>query len=911
MRCQTILLLALVLLMVAPVAAAAQGRPPALGEITDARSLEAPFYFPYQDAAQVIQEWSRPGRYLYVNNQINWLVPQTQDLAPRLFLRNNGLDVSAGTQLLVGATPFHDALTFQGARLAGHADAVTWTAYAGRTANPDAALVSGEENPQRIAGATLGYRPDPYQSWGASVLQYAPPQAGGLPSTVAMLQGFLSDRATWSLLSAYGYDLGHRLPGESPGERRALRIQGLYNQKRVSASLDWLDWGGLFGPAGGLVDPRGTSSINGIAQYRLSRDLVFTESFRRNGAGQPGVARQRRTLINDWQHRLTWYPGPTSHVEMGYEDNTAQSGGAPRLAAHAIFLQGSAFLSKRFTISGDARLERLPDSSRRTQVRLRGRIPLSEGLSLTAEQGLFRTDLAGGGFDRTLQSTLGVRYFIPDERGSASLLLQRQTSRAGGVPSAGNGQNATLSFLYRPFGTVFLGADLNMGQTAGAASTSSGARMRWIAGPTSDLELVYNFRSSGQTIMVDSQLRELRHIVGLTLRHSFGGPIETALRKELEGRVAARVMAAPAGDTRGRLVPVPGVPVMVGSRVVRTDAKGQALLQGIEAGRYPVRIAPGGLGPNYEPLGPGVAHVDVPPGETARLDFRSTAYASVYAVVWDDPAGSGTLGTPYTPLTGIRLRLAGNGGSASNADGIVEFRRLKPGRYEVEVDPSTVPHGLASTTPARQTIVLAPGQEVVASFGFQGFGTLQGRVLAIPRLGREPTRAIASMAVTVDGQIAGRTDAEGRYRLRVPAGGHTVSLDTAELGSARYVPSAPFRVDVQPDQALDRNMAVAERAQIAGRLLELRTDGSRAPIPLGGVVILFTPPGEPSSFAYTDEHGGFIFERLTLGRYTVGLDPASLPAGWASRGPTSVVADLASGEVRSVEFVLVRQPPAH
>ena len=182
--------------------AAAQGRPPALGEIPDNRSLEVPYFFPTQNGMDVVHEWAWPGQYLYVRNQLNWLLPKVKDLAPRLFYRTPELDVVAGSQLLFGATPFFDVMSIQGMRLAGRAGARwTWTLFGGRTENSDELLVSGSTEQHNLAGGSVGFRPNPYQSWGGSILRYASDVASGLNRSVASAQGFLSDRRTWSVLN--------------------------------------------------------------------------------------------------------------------------------------------------------------------------------------------------------------------------------------------------------------------------------------------------------------------------------------------------------------------------------------------------------------------------------------------------------------------------------------------------------------------------------------------------------------------------------------------------------------------------------------------------------------------------------------------------------------------------------------
>src|SRR3990170_2162872 len=97
----------------------AQGAPPLPGSIRDSRSLEVPNFTVRREAAVGTAEWVQGDTALHLSGDLNFLTPGARGRTPLVVLRSRGMQLVAGQQMLMGATPFHDLTSMRGLRASG------------------------------------------------------------------------------------------------------------------------------------------------------------------------------------------------------------------------------------------------------------------------------------------------------------------------------------------------------------------------------------------------------------------------------------------------------------------------------------------------------------------------------------------------------------------------------------------------------------------------------------------------------------------------------------------------------------------------------------------------------------------------------------------------------------------------
>lgn len=155
----------------------------------------------------------------------------------------------------------------------------------------------------------------------------------------------------------------------------------------------------------------------------------------------------------------------------------------------------------------------------------------------------------------------------------------------------------------------------------------------------------------------------------------------TAERIPITGIVEGEVFELNGGTRR----PVAGIPVTVdGSRTSLTNASGAYRLEAIPEGQHEIALLLTELPANFDPGSNHTRTVLVSTRRTTQLDFEVIRLAEVCGQVLDapDPLELGTVV--------IRLRPTANY-TTPETDGSFCFHNLRPGRYQVELDTSSLP----------------------------------------------------------------------------------------------------------------------------------------------------------------------------------------------------------------------------
>ena len=279
-------------------------------------------------------------------------------------------------------------------------------------------------------------------------------------------------------------------------------------------------------------------------------------------------------------------------------------------------------------------------------------------------------------------------------------------------------------------------------------------------------------------------------------------------------------------------------------------------------------------------------------------------YQTWFASLARDVSGTITL-QGGGPLAGATLSLHSPEGdrhatTTSAEDGTYGFAGYTAADgWTVEVTPPPDPDGpgLIVEGPSRLPADLADEDATGVDF-------LVREIVPVPVSGAVRTdggRPVPGATVTIDSpggpSFTATTDSQGLYLVdQVPAGPHTITLTLPE-----GFPVAPPPIQIEVPEAsevpiTDQDFVVPTLPSLSGTV----TAGA-AGVP--GVVVTFTGPGGVTGSAVTGADGGYRFEQLPAGPYTVAVAP---PAGFTVEGAGTRAVTVGADDVTGIDFALAR-----
>jgi hypothetical protein len=167
---------------------------------------------------------------------------------------------------------------------------------------------------------------------------------------------------------------------------------------------------------------------------------------------------------------------------------------------------------------------------------------------------------------------------------------------------------------------------------------------------------------------------------------------------------------------------------------------------------------------------------------------------------------------------------------------------------------------------------------VVDLFGGRAVGWIEGTLFRDlnGNLVLDPDEPVTPGAVISAGGVSTTVDAEGRFRLALPAGDHLLTVGNLSAELALDSP-APVTVTVNRVQAV--TLPLRTVTGLTGLVFadENRDGDAAGANPLPYVRVILDRADGQQATARADDRGRFHFEGLEPGRYTVSLDAGSLP----------------------------------
>lgn len=303
----------------------------------------------------------------------------------------------------------------------------------------------------------------------------------------------------------------------------------------------------------------------------------------------------------------------------------------------------------------------------------------------------------------------------------------------------------------------------------------------------------------------------------------------------------------------------------------------------------------------------------LPMGRRLLADAGAYETALLSGSVWHDEDNSGVFSFYADGIAALEVTLL-RGGEAvaqtrTDEKGAYAFAGLAPGEYAVAV---SLPDGMAfareggdSAISGRQTqtetVSLAMGERRTGlRIGAVYTAALEGYVRS-----ESGGEGISDVLVTVlcEGETldAALTGPDGRYRFDELPPGQVELVFAAQNGWIMAADSPQTREVTLAQGAFvqDEGARMVRAASLTGACwLDANADGLWAAEEegLAGVTVALLYEGEPAGSAVTDAHGGFRFDALLPGAYTLTLTP---PDGAQLYGQTEwTLPALAEGEAR-------------
>jgi hypothetical protein len=245
-------------------------------------------------------------------------------------------------------------------------------------------------------------------------------------------------------------------------------------------------------------------------------------------------------------------------------------------------------------------------------------------------------------------------------------------------------------------------------------------------------------------------------------------------------------------------------------------------------------------------------------------------------------------------LAGVRVQLDTGQLAVTDAEGRFEFRRLKPGPYEVRLPLSQFQEPVRMTTSGEASLDLVEERNAEVHFGVVDFARLIGNVFndyAMDGQRHPDANGLRHVKLILQGNGASRaitTDGGGDFEVcDVVPGNYQLTLDPATLPSNFVGPGGAISVRVAPVTTVVQDIPVRAIRSLSGHVyfrngathsVNGSSQSGEASQDLKGLPGVRLAIGD--AVATTDDAGAFILRNLPAGQLTLSVVPArALPAG--------------------------------
>lgn len=248
------------------------------------------------------------------------------------------------------------------------------------------------------------------------------------------------------------------------------------------------------------------------------------------------------------------------------------------------------------------------------------------------------------------------------------------------------------------------------------------------------------------------------------------------------------------------------------NRSATTDAKGRYNFTDLHAGEYEVTLLSQDLGVRLRSTTGTEQRIHISSRQTANLSFGVSNLGNIGGRIFNDVFfTNGQSITNMPGIGGVRLMLRSSEESglviarASSSTGSYEFRNVRPGKYTLEIDPSTLPPNFLSPEQTSWSINVEPLQGFYLDIPILAQRAISGVVFIDKdgdgRFNPQKDEPVEAALVTANG-AATISDQKGAYLLRnLPAGNIKI-----QAISRQNVVSLPFFIELDAEPVTRRTV---------------------------------------------------------------------------------------------------------
>ncbi len=217
--------------------------------------------------------------------------------------------------------------------------------------------------------------------------------------------------------------------------------------------------------------------------------------------------------------------------------------------------------------------------------------------------------------------------------------------------------------------------------------------------------------------------------------------------------------------------------------------------------------------------------------------------------------------------------LDGRFSQRTDARGQFEFRFVPQGSHTVTLEPGTLSPGLIPDHEVESLKILG-GQVVTLNYSVGSFAGIGG-YLTIQKNGKEEPLGGVTLIVDKIQRVITATD--GRYQVgRLTTGAHTIAIVDETVPSTVQFTKREQSVTVSQGAITKVDFSGTTLGSIAGSVLLASAPGSNDVNGAKNVYVL-AQPGDHA--AITNDDGSYVLDNLPPGKYTLQIDPETLPEG--------------------------------
>ncbi len=219
--------------------------------------------------------------------------------------------------------------------------------------------------------------------------------------------------------------------------------------------------------------------------------------------------------------------------------------------------------------------------------------------------------------------------------------------------------------------------------------------------------------------------------------------------------------------------------------------------------------------------------------------------------------------------------LDGRVSQRTDSAGEFEFRFVAQGTHTIRLDSASIAPGLIADR-EYQSVQVMGGQTATVQFAVGNFAGVTGSITATDSSGAK--HPLGGIGISIDGVQSVMTAPDGHYSVgRLTPGAHTIEIVQSTVPSTvAFLSDTKKTVTVSAGTSTPLDFTATPLGSIAGSVMAPSDGGFGSLVGLHNVYVV-AEPGEHA--VITDDDGSYVMDNMPPGKYTLTVDPDTIPDG--------------------------------